>query len=307
MKEIAARRDVELVVVKSDLRSAWPHYEVPHKLGYKLSMGHITDPFFFIANTLAVAASRGIRHLSLAAETEYYRFDRYHGRVAAYDYDFTYSLPIMCALDRMLGRWGFSYSSLLILFGSLQIMQLIRHRYRDLADLQISCIWMTKESDQSCSGCNKCFRIAMMLLALDDDPASLGIRVDAVFEAYKDYDPGADLLSGWDAAHASSRIDLRKVRRFFPDQNIWQLLGLQDSESFRRMKEIVRRGAPHAQDWLHKTHPAFLRFIPAPLRNQLEALSLEYWPEVDTNDRAEDMAVIDSTAGWITNPLFKDQ
>lgn len=307
MKEISARRDVELVVVKSDLRSIWPHYEIPHTLGYKISMGQITDPFFYTANMLAVAASRGIRHLTLAAETEYYRFERYHGRVAVNDYDFTYSLPIMCALDRALSRWGMSYSSLLIVFGSLQIMQLIRHRYRDLADLQISCFWVIKESEQYCSGCNKCFRVAMMLLALDDDPASLGIRLDALFEVYKDYDPGSDILSGVDASHAASRINLRKARRFFPTQNVWQRLGLQDSDSFRILKEIVRRGAPHAQAWLHKTHPAFLKFIPAPLRSQLESLSLEYWPELDSDDRAEDMALIDLTANWITQPLFQNQ
>ena len=95
MSEIVRRRNVELVVVKSDLRSIWPHYEVPHRLGYKVSMGQIGDPYLVTAMTLVVAASRGIRHVTLATEIENARTQDYEGRLACSSFPLAFSFPLV--------------------------------------------------------------------------------------------------------------------------------------------------------------------------------------------------------------------
>jgi hypothetical protein len=74
-----------LVIVKSNLSSIWPHHEIPLQLGYRLSMGLIGDTYFYTAMTLAVAASRGIRGLTLAYEIEMDQSEDYHGRIAFFD------------------------------------------------------------------------------------------------------------------------------------------------------------------------------------------------------------------------------
>jgi hypothetical protein len=60
---IGQRREVDLVEVKSDLRSSWRN-DFPPLVGYPVSVNEITDTFLYTAALLAVADLRGATHLS---------------------------------------------------------------------------------------------------------------------------------------------------------------------------------------------------------------------------------------------------
>lgn len=300
MAEMRARRNVELVEVKSDLRSIWPHYDITHSLGYKIGMAQLTDPYLFGANAIAVAYSRGVRHVTLAAEYENNVLDLYHDRMALQDFNFNSALPILGAIDGRLQRWGMRYYSLIAPFSGFQGLELIRKRYADLGDIQISCFWITDDTQQYCCRCYKCLRIGTTLLALGEDPASLGIKLDILLETFKDYDAVANRVVSYSVPYACSRINLSKVRRFLPNQTIWQRLGWSESESFKQLKQLIAINAPQATPGLAQTHPDYFAFIPPPLRGQMEKLSRRYWPEIDPTDKSAELSLTRETIDWIT-------
>jgi hypothetical protein len=73
------------------------------------------------------------------------------------------------------------FGSLIIPFNHYQVEKLLRKRYPDLADLQISCFWMDKPTERSCSRCAKCIRIAMLLISMGEDPVTLDIDLTRMF------------------------------------------------------------------------------------------------------------------------------
>jgi hypothetical protein len=259
MNEIVRRRDVELVIVKSNLRSIWPHYEIPHQLGYRLSMGLIGDTYFYIAMTLAVAASRGIRGLTLATEIEMDQSEEYHGRLAFFDTNMPYALPLNLISQRLLERGGMEFGSLLIPFNHYQVEKLLRKRYPDLADLQISCFWMDKPTERSCSRCAKCIRIAMLLISMGEDPLTLDIDLTRMFTPPYDYDPIRTMMGGCTMAYAAANIDKSEALRFFPRPNLFDRLVRREPQAFKEFKKAVDGFAPHTKPEVETTHLEYFR------------------------------------------------
>jgi hypothetical protein len=303
MNEIVRRRDVELVIVKSDLRNIWPHYEIPHKLGYQLSMGLLGDTHFYIAIMFAVAASRGVRRLSLAVEIENDQSEDYHGRTAFYDFNTTYALPLLMIIDRLLNRFGMEFGSLLIPFNHYQIEKLIRKRYADLADLQISCFWMEKPTERSCSRCAKCIRIAMLLLSMGEDPATLDIDLTRMFTPPYNYDPIKTMLGGRTMAYAAAKIDKSAARQFFPVGNLLERLVRREPQAFREFKQVVDGFAAYTKPEIEMTHLEYFRYIPEALRDRIKAISLQYWPDCDQTTYVPNPLRIDPLVEWVTQTL----
>jgi hypothetical protein len=303
INEFKKRRDVEMVVVNTDLRSIWSHYEVPKQLGYGTSMPMITDPFLYAATTFAVAASRGVSSISLACEMENAYVIRYHGRLSSQPGAFANSLLVVSALDRLFSRWGIKYNSLITPFNNFQVMQLIRRRYADLADLQISCFWIENELQRYCSRCHKCFRIAVMMMALGEDPGALGLDLEKMFGDYIYYDPELTIGDGGSTTYAASVIDMTAARKLFPPRGILDMLTLRERRSFRIFTSIIKRLSQHTHPEIVMTHSAYFRFTPPDLRDRLRDLSLEYWPETDPDDRSDEMAQFDSTLNCLVEPL----
>lgn len=303
LSEIAIRRDVELVVVRSNLRTTWPHYEMPHELGYKVSLGQMGDPYLVLANTIAVAASRGIKHVTLATEIENALMEEYQGRVAFYDFNLACALPLLLAIDRLVGRFGMDVSSLLIPFNHFQIEYLIRKRYPDLADLQISCFWMESPDERSCSRCSKCFRVACLLLALGEDPASLDVDLTKLFMPPRGFDPIHAQMRGPTIAHALATMDRAVAKRFFPKEGLFEKLGLREPRAFVEFNRVADALAKDLRPHVESTHSEYFQFVPAGLRERIRNISLEYWPDLDSTENVPDQANIDSLTHWLTETL----
>jgi hypothetical protein len=299
LDEIVRRRDVELVVVNSNLRRLWPHYEIPHQLGYPVSLGELGDPYLVVANTLAVAATRGIRQVTLAAELELTRLVGYEGKTGVSESNLAYNLPILLSLNRLFQRFGMSLNSVILPFTQYQVQYLLRRRYADLADLQISCFWMKEATERSCSRCLKCGRSAMILMSIGDDPATLDIDLSKLFApgAF----PSTHSLQGTarTMAHAARTTDRTAAQRYFPRQGLLERLGMRGPRTFREFNKVADAFAAIASPNVAATHSSYFQYVPEVIRERVRAVSLEHWPNIDTMDHVPDEEKINSIANWI--------
>ena len=306
LNEITRRRDVELVVVNSTLRRSWPHYEAPHELGYPISLGEMGDPHLMVANTLAVAASRGIRSVTLAMELEVTQLREREEKVFTNAAGFAYNLPLLLAINRLVETFGMSLGSLVVPFNHYQIQSLLRRRYEDLADLQISCFWMRDDTERSCSVCRKCRRVAMILLALGDDPRSLGIDLAKMFAPNHTFRPtGALKGTTRIIAHASRIIKQEEVREYFAPDGWLERVGLRQPSSFKEFRKVIEAFSNSGIDTksVETTHSRLFQFVPVALREKVKSISLEEWPQVDDTEYAPLETRIRSLAEHLTATL----
>lgn len=302
LDEIRRRRDVELVVVKSNLRSIWPHYEAPHQLGYKISMGQLGDPYLVTATTLAVAASRGIRSFTLATELDEGLSEEYHGRLAFYDFNIAYAPPMLTVIDRLAKRFGMNFSSLLLPFNHFQVQKLLRKRYSDLAHLQISCFFMEKASEQSCSHCLKCIRGALLLLAMREDPRTIGIDLESMFTSPYHFEQ-VRLQRGDAVRYAASKIDRSYAHQLFARRGLLERLRLRTPAALSEFEKIVDRLATIKSVGIEETHLDHFRHLPEALSESIKSISLEYWPEIDGRQYETERQKIEAAVDWITGTL----
>jgi hypothetical protein len=198
LAEIVRRRDVELVEVATDLRSAWRN-DFPPLAGYPVSVNEITDTFLYTAAMLVVAALRGATHLFLAAEAEVQENVEIGGRIVQHTH-FMYSAATQGAIGALLAPLGMRYGSLISALYSSQVQQLLWQRYGDLCDLQYSC-WRVAAGEATCSRCSQCLRVALGALAAGGAPERMGIDLVRLLPAMRDWAPGEAAAPG-DAAAA---------------------------------------------------------------------------------------------------------
>jgi hypothetical protein len=304
LDEIVRRRDVELVVVNSNFRKLWPHYEVPHQLGYPVSMAEMSDPHLVLASTIAVAASRGISHVSLAAELELEPFVSYEDRRCVITPNFAYNTATLLALDRLAQRMGMRVSSLIMPFTQYQLQYLLRTRYADLGDLQISCFWMKDATERSCSRCWKCFRMAVILLSVNDDPATLGIDLSKMFAPGHGLGPSETLQgSTRTLAHAVGTMDRTAVKRYFPRQGVLERLGIIEPRAFTEFNKVANVLATIPAPGIGSTHSRHFGYLPEVIRERIRSISLEMWPTVDNTHPGPDTENINEVADWMTATL----
>lgn len=303
LDEIQRRRGLDLVVVESDLRSSWPHYEAPHQLGFPVSVSQITDTYFHLAATIAVAAGRGIRTALLASEFENGLVSWYEGRLVAVSSVFTYSHWVLDALSRLLSRWGIECASLLPSVSGFQRQELLARHGRDVVDLQLSCFWMVDDDQRYCSRCAKCFRIALNLMATGIDPALLGIDARRAFTEPEPAWMGFPPLAVENMKEAAGRLPTRRAYRYLGEPGWLGRLRRRQTPALAGL-ESVRRAVEHADSrWVTRNRPEFERYIPESLRLRLSELFARTWPDVDDTDRSADLQAIREAADWIAAPL----
>jgi hypothetical protein len=186
LAEIVLRRDVELAEVTSDLRACWRN-DFPPRVGYPVSVNEITDTYLYTASMLVVAYLRGATHLFLASETEVQENAEIGGRTVQHTH-FMYSAATQGALGALLAPLGMRYGSLISALYSSQVQQLLWTRYGDLCDLQYSC-WRVAADEATCSRCSQCLRLALAALALGDTPERMGIDLERLLPAMRDWTP----------------------------------------------------------------------------------------------------------------------
>lgn len=302
LRGIVQRRNLELVVVESDVRTTWPHYEAPHQLGLPLSVPQLTDTYLYLAATIAAGAARGIRTALLASEFECSMPDEYEGRTFFPASHLAYSQVVLGALTRLLEPWGIECASLIGAPTGFQRQEMIVRKGSDLVDLQFSCFWMDNDNNAYCSRCSKCFRIALLVTALDVDPARLGIDTDRLF-----VDPPDEwLLNPLQFADSlrfgARRTSPRKARRHFKRGGLPVRLGLRSSPALEGLRHVLAKLEGGDPVWVSGRRPGYEAFLPTALRGRIAGLFGELWPNVDASDRTRDLGAIRDTLGWITKP-----
>ncbi len=208
MAAMPRRRDVELVEVASDLRSAWKN-DFPPEVGFPVSVNEVTDTFLYTASMLLVAVLCGATHLFLASEAEVQDNTALAGGGVVQHTHFMYSAATQRALAALLAPLGVRYGSLITALYSVQVQTLLWTRYGDLRDLQYSC-WRVGDGEATCSRCSQCLRLALTALALGDNPERMGIDLVRLLPAMRDWSPAK--ASSLAAVQPASGAELPAVR-----------------------------------------------------------------------------------------------
>lgn len=297
---ITERRNCELVVVESDLRSGWDNF-YSQRLGYRQTGNEIADVHLYAANLLAASAARGIRDVFLGSEFEIQQGGEvWRGKPTSFF--FMMSPVIMLSLNRLFRQHGLSYSSLLFPLSQYQDELLLWRRYGDLAELQNSCSEVRSEAESYCSQCLKCLKIAALLMALEIDPARVGLDATKMFTSGVTWDSRGPPTAGA-LAFAANQIDSQSARRFFPPQNIRQRIGLQEPPAYHAFIEFRARYRDAREDWVGEYRPSFMKYVSAPLKPRLDKIYREYFPVIDPVERNGEIELLDATVDWITEPL----
>ncbi|HLX09352.1 MAG TPA: hypothetical protein VKY89_15985 [Thermoanaerobaculia bacterium] len=183
---MAARRDVTLLEVESDLRAAWKN-DFPPLVGYPVAVNEITDTFLYLAALLVCAVALGATRLFLASEAEVQENVELDGRIVQHPHCM-YSRATQLAVEALLAPLGLRYGSLITPLHSEQVQQLLWTRYTDLCDLQYSC-WRVGEHEAACSRCAQCLRLALSVLALGGRPDRMGIDLATLLPALAEWQP----------------------------------------------------------------------------------------------------------------------
>ncbi|HVT58435.1 MAG TPA: hypothetical protein VHR45_08540 [Thermoanaerobaculia bacterium] len=206
---MAARRDVTLVEVESDLRTSWKN-DFPPLVGYPVAVNEITDTFLYFAALLVCAVALGATRLFLAAEAEVQENVELDGRIVQHPH-FMYSRATQQSIESLLAPLGLRYGSLISALHSEQVQLLLWTRYTDLCDLQYSC-WRVGANEAACSRCSQCLRVALSLLALGERPERMGIDLVTLFPALADWRPREIANGALPAAIVAARLHAQVVR-----------------------------------------------------------------------------------------------
>jgi hypothetical protein len=206
---MAARRDVTLLEVDSDLRGSWQN-DFPPSVGYPVSVNEITDTWLYLAALLVCAVALGATHLFLASEAEVQDNVEVGGRIVQHPHCM-YSRASQRAIQSLLAPLGLRYGSLISALHSEQVQQLLWTRYADLCDLQYSC-WRVGPEQAACSRCGQCLRVALSVLALGESPERMGIDLVPLLLAQSDWQPRRCTGDALPAAAVAARLHAQVVR-----------------------------------------------------------------------------------------------
>lgn len=302
LRDFARRRVCDVVEVKSDYRSSWDNL-FGIRQGYRQTLNEFCDVPFYIANLLVVAAARGVRNIFIGTEFEAHQGSLEHeGHLV--NYYQTMSPAWISALAAHLIKWDFTFGSLLWPLTNVVVERIIWTRYADLADLQYSCFQMQDENVSYCSRCRKCLRIALILLLWGIDPARLEIDVNELFPLHTEWNPNWPPIGGA-VAYAAQHIVPARVRPFFPPRTLLQRVGLEEPAGYKALKKIVAFYHDTHDDWAGLYQAQFVKYIPTALRTKLDHIYRQTAVEEDGTDRSGEIAKLDATIEWLTEPLVK--
>jgi hypothetical protein len=311
MAEVVRRRDVELIEVRSDFRTAWSN-DFAREVGHRVSINEITDTFLYLSAALAVAWVRGAPRVFLASEAELQETSLRDGVVVQHPH-FMYSAVTQRALDALLARVGLRHGSTNYPLRSGQVQRLLWTRYPDLRDLQYSC-WRVGPDDATCSACSQCLRIALSALAAGGSPAEMGIDLRKLLLAMRDWAPGAP--SGADLPDDRVRAALhgqvvRELTAVAPRTVARRLIGgdprrvldpglLRALRAYRALRRrLGAQGAPPALGYRR----AYLALVDERYRDRLSAIFDGAFRAADADEDAAALARTRALADWIAAPL----
>lgn len=306
-------RRFELVRVRSDYRSTWDNY-FAIGLGYDLGVSEMSDTFLYLAATLIVAASRGMSHVALAAQTEICEAVEIEGSAILMD-QFMYSSGVMRALDALLVRHGTRYSSLICPLFDTQVTELLWTRYRDLRHAHHSC-WECDEEGRPCNSCPKCTLICLSLLAVGESPSRIGGDPMAVLESLAEWrvrEPSDFPAPLTPRSIARLSFDAQRNRRLQETAPWRVLLTLFQTEGTRalsrrafravRIFQRLREGQSAARTGGAAYRAGFLALVDPAIRTQLESVIAARFPAEPAQEHGDLVELIERTAGWVAAPL----
>jgi perosamine synthetase len=313
MTEIVRRREVELVEVSSDLRSAWRN-EFPAGR-FQIHVNEITDTFLYFACTLVVAAARGIRHVFLASEAEVQETMRRAGQIVQHRH-FMYSAPTQRALQAVLEPTQIRYSSLTYPLFQFQVQRLLSTRYRDLQDLQFSC-WKVQPDETACSACDECWSIALNLMADGVPPAEAGIDLVRMIDARATWRPKFD-FPGNTYSGRNPDTPSESVARILDSQSVRCLQAVDSGQVAAFIKDPEQPAAKDVllayqalRDWALSVEvdpepgyrASFLKMVDEQVRERLAKIFDEHFQRAPEASYEEALERSTTLAEWITWPL----
>src|SRR5262249_36541197 len=310
---IARRRGVTLVEVESSFRASWDNHFADRQ-GYRIAVNEMTDAFLYLASLLAAGAALGATHLFLASEAEVQESVERGGRIVQHTH-YMYSVATQKALQALLSRFGFRYSSLTSPLHSEQVQRLLWSRYADIADLQYSC-WRVHETEATCSACTQCFRIAMTALAMGQNPETMGIdlvrllRAQAAWTA-PDPDAEPDSLPAERVAHDLHRQILRsiaqtprrRVARAIRNGGWARAFSAEGRQAVRAYGDLRRRLANRPAGQAPGYRPGYLQNVDPLLRDRVAAVYARSFGEEPETEYRGVLARTEALGSWPAEPL----
>lgn len=292
LEDVAKRRPITLIEVKSDVRTLWNN---AFSHSYGVSVSEVTDTLLYTAALWTAAAALDCGHTFLASENEVSETATRDGIVVQLPH-FMYAVPTLVALDALARGIGLRYGSLTPPLHSAQVQHLLWTRYPDLRDLQYSC-WRTRGADAACSSCAQCLRIALGALAAGGDPAEMGVDLARVLRRQ-----AAWRATAADAPLAPDALPNDRVRRRLHAQVVRHLQDLDPAVVRARLPRSVSPLARWRARWgyraLRRRHlgvdvglaPGYrrewLRFVDPLLRERVGTIFADSFPEEERSSYA---------------------
>ncbi|MBJ7459100.1 MAG: DegT/DnrJ/EryC1/StrS family aminotransferase [Thermoleophilaceae bacterium] len=304
-----ARRDVELVEIASDLRSCWNNND-PLAARYRIGISEIADTLLYFSAAWATAWARGARSVFLASESEVQENAVRDGMVIQHKH-FMYSAVTQTALRTLIAPSGIGHCGLTYPLRQFQVQRLLGLRYPDLRDLQYSC-WSQRPGEDVCSRCRECFEIAVNLMNDGIAPSEIGIDLNELLPAMRDWRPGGEPSRprGIVGTLASVQVDAQYLRFF-------RSTATEDIERFAPPPGLSA-DAVDACDEIRATvlaapdpgpepgfRAAYLDLIDERLRARLESILSEHFEAEPLADYAATIRRTHALGDWIAAPLSR--
>ncbi|HVT17699.1 MAG TPA: aminotransferase class I/II-fold pyridoxal phosphate-dependent enzyme [Thermoanaerobaculia bacterium] len=309
---IAARREVTVVEVESDLRASWRN-DFPPLAGYPVAVNEITDTFLYFAALLVAGVALQAGHLFLASEAEVQdNVELPAGGIVQHPH-FMYSNATQRAIAALLAPLGVRYGSLICALHSEQVQELLWTRYGDLADLQYSC-WRVAEDEAACNRCSQCLRVALGALALRDLPQRMGIELTPLLSAMAGWQPRRARAGALPAERVAAALHAQVLRSIAatPARRVLAALALAepgrllDGGGWRALAAYVRlrrrlaaEPAPPARGFC----AGFLRWLDPLVGQRLAAIYAEHFRPEPASAHVAVQARSEALTGYVAAPL----
>ena len=294
LAEGARRRDIELIEVRSNLRSTWDNGFASR---FCLAVNEVTDCFLYMAAALVVAAARSCRGVVMASEFEVQAARRVAGGIAQHGH-FMYSAATQRSLSRVLEPTGLAISGLSSSLEQFQLQRLLLRRFADLSDLQYSC-WELREGQGACSRCDECRNNGLTVLADGLDPAHIQIDLAELLAAHADWAPGEPPTS-FDEHLLRS---LQRIDRAFVQDLLARADGERSGTALTAFDALVSRAREHAPPPEPGYRAGYLAHVEKGLRPDLTAIIAEHFEPEPPDRYRESLELGHVLSDWIAGPL----
>lgn len=307
IEAIPERRNVELVEVNTNLRGCW-NIGDERAARYGIGVSEISDTMLYFAVAWATAFARGCSDVFLASESEVQETIVRDGMILQHKH-FMYSAITQTALRALAQPSGIGHSGLTYPLRQFQVQRLLGTRYPDIRDLQYSC-WSQRPGEDVCSRCRECFGIAINLMSDDIAPSEIGMDLDRLIPAQREWQAGGDPRFPRNAvgALASFQNDNHVVRYFHTHKSdhLAQFFSERspDPDTVAAFEEI-RANALRVTDPVEEPgyRTAYVELMPERLRAGMNAILSEHFEPEPHADHVDVYERTRTLGNWIAAPL----